>query len=243
MPLDEKQEESNPHAESAEIDRLMVFRFEHSLGKGIKARIKSLGCSWNSLHHGWLCPLERQDEVQQAIQAAELTCSMQKVAFPKGMIPKDPKIAGKQSHLEILEEQIYKQERQLLQDVYQYDSNLRPEDFSEPSHEEGKSPDRIQIEKDFHNRWVDLQKFNEQAERLREEIAHLKTSKDEKIFDPAAPLLIADALISEQFLWNKQHRTLQYCSDLFWQWDGVKEECGRSFMTTCEMQKRRPIGA
>lgn len=49
----------------------------------------------------------------------------------------------------------------------------------------------------------------------------LETEIKEKIFDPCAPLLIVDSLIREQFLWE-QHRTLHYCSNIFWRWDGVK---------------------
>lgn len=49
----------------------------------------------------------------------------------------------------------------------------------------------------------------------------MNTDSGEKIFDSGAPLLIADALIKEQFLWQG-HRTLHYCSDMFWRWDGVR---------------------
>src|SRR5690242_6197446 len=115
------QPEGREQERSPEIERFAVFRFEHGLGKGIKARIKSLGCSWNTLHQGWICSLEKKDEIQKAVHDARLVCSMQIVDLPKGMIPPNPKIAAKQSRLEILEEQAYKEEQQLLQDVYRYD--------------------------------------------------------------------------------------------------------------------------
>jgi putative DNA primase/helicase len=219
---DMNQPEGREQERSPEIERFAVFRFEYGLGKGIKARIKSLGCSWTTLHHGWICPLEKQDEVKKAIHDASLVCSTQIIDLPKGMIPPNPKIAGKRSRLEILEEQVYKEEQQLLQDVYRYDPTLRPEDFAEMPAEEGKTQYRIRAEKDFHDRWTALRKTKEEVEQARKEITHLEADKGEKIFDPDAPLLIVDALIKEQFLWKNQHRTLHYCSDMFWRWNGMK---------------------
>lgn len=70
--------------------------------------------------------------------------------------------------------------------------------------------------------WFYLKKTKEATVQLRNKISHLKEDIGEKIFDPDAPLLIADALIREQFLWNEQHKTLHYCSDIFWRWDGMK---------------------
>lgn len=217
----ENQREGSRQEQSAEVDRFAVFRFQHSLGKGIKNRIKSLGCSWNALYRGWLCPITKQEEVQKTIQVAHLQCEVQTLSLPKGIIPLDPKIANRQSRLEILEEQIYKDDTQLLKDVYRYDETLRPEDFAQPPCEEEKSLERIRIERDFHDRWTALQKKRKSAEHVRRELSHLNTDSGEKIFDSSAPLLIADALVKEQFLW-KEHRTLYYCSDTFWQWDGVK---------------------
>lgn len=203
-----------------EIERFVVFRFPTRLGKGIKNRLKSLGCSWNPLFQGWICPLFKEKEVQHAIDAAKVKCSIQIVSLPKGSIPTDPKIASSEAKIEILEKNYYNVDTQLLQDVYSYDPSLRPYDFSEPSNEEGKSPERIRIEVDFHNRWQDLQKLKADLENARDEFSHLK-SDSEKVFDPKAPLLIADALIQSHFLFN-DIRTLQYCSDAFWEWDGVK---------------------
>lgn len=207
--------------EETEIDRFAVFRFAHSLGKGIKARIKSFGCSWNVLYHGWLCSLAKQREVQQAIQEAGLQYGVQLLSLPKGTIPTDPKLAGRQSRLEILEEHLYTDDEQLFQDVYRYDTSLRPEDFSQPPCKEGKSSDKVLIERDFHIRWLALQEAKKTVEQAREELAHLNADPGEKIFDSGAPLLIADELIAKLFMW-KGHRILQYCSDIFWQWDGMK---------------------
>jgi hypothetical protein len=86
----------NPHdiLHQEGIERFIVFRFPHRLGAGIKSRLKSIGFSWNSLLHGWICPLHQEQVAQQAISKAQLECSTQIVPMPKGMIPSDPKIAG-----------------------------------------------------------------------------------------------------------------------------------------------------
>lgn len=221
MPADSKQPEELKVEHSSEIERFIVFRFGHALGKGFKNRIKFLGCSWSALHHGWLCSRINQAGVEKAIQEAGLKCAIQALSLPKGMIPSDPKIAGRQSRLEILEEQIFREDTQLLQDVYRYDSTLRPEDFVQPISEEGKSPERIRIERDFHDRWNELQKSRKAADQARKELSHLSADSGEKVFDSGAPLLIADALIKEQFQLN-EYRTLHFCSDTFWRWDGAK---------------------
>jgi len=207
--------------EPEESERFIVFRFEHALGKGIKSRIKSFGCTWSTLFHGWLCPLSMLDTVRQVIEAAKLHYEEQTVRLPKGMIPQNPRIGNRQTRLEILEEKNHKAYMQLLEDIYRYDSSLRPEDFTQLPSEEGKSEMAVTIERDFHDRWMALQETKGSAEQGRKELAHLQTDLGEKIFDPGAPLLIADALIKEQFLWE-EHRTLHYCSDTFWQWDQVK---------------------
>jgi putative DNA primase/helicase len=219
--MDNIEKKSTNQEKSQEVDQFILFRFTHGLGKGIKARIKSQGCSWYGPLRGWLCPLVKQEEVQKMIQVVCLQYEAQPLSLPRGVVPSDPKIASRQSRLEILEEQIYQNDRQLLQDVYQYDSALRPEDFAQPPCEDGKSPEKVHIEREFHKRRLALQKERETAERIRKELSHLSTDLGEKAFDSGAPLLIADALIKEQFLWQGQ-RTLQYCSDTFWQWDGVK---------------------
>jgi putative DNA primase/helicase len=204
-----------------EVESFIVFRFQHSLGRRIKGRIKSLGCSWNTLHHGWLCPLAKQEEVKQAIQDAQLQYDIQPVSLPQGVIPADPKIADRQVRLEILEERICRDDRLLLQDIYSYDASLRPEDFSEPPSVEGKNAEQLRIERSFYDRWIALQKTRVTIENIKQELSHLRIDKGEKVFDSNAPLLIADALIQEHFLSN-EHRTLQYCSDMFWRWNGIQ---------------------
>lgn len=213
----------NSHIDSPseEVESFTVFRFKHALGKGIKARIKSFGCSWNTLHHGWLCPHPMIEPVRKAIKDANLHHDEQNIRMPKGIISLNPKIAGCQMHLEILEEQLHKDDTQLLQDIYRYDVALRPEDFSQPPDEEGKSEAKIKMEKDFHLRQRALQKIRETVEQSRKELKHLQADSGEKIFDPGAPLLIAEAFIKEQFQ-EKENRTLHYCSGTFWHWNGVK---------------------
>ena len=60
------QPETLVQGQNEEIERFIVFRFSHRLGGRIKGRLKSFGCSWNSLLHGWVCPLHYEQEVQQA---------------------------------------------------------------------------------------------------------------------------------------------------------------------------------
>ncbi len=207
--------------ELKEIERFAVFRLQHRLGKGIKSRIKSLGCSWSTLHHGWLCPFSKQQEVQQEIEKSKLAYDVQTISLPMGMISSNPKITGRQSQLEILEIQTYKDEEQLLKDVYQYDPSLRPEDFALQPSEENKSAYQIQSELDFHRRWTTIQEEKEKAQRIREEISHLNADSGEKVLDSEAPLLSADTLIEQHFQLEGL-RTLQYCSNAFWRWEGSK---------------------
>lgn len=215
---------------SEEIESFIVFMFTHSLGKGIKARIKSLGCSWNTQHHGWLCPFTKQEAVIKALEDSNLNYKTYPAKFPKGMIPSDPKIAGRRSYLKILEKQSYEEDRQLLQDVYSYNLLLRPEDFITPLSEESKSLGQLRIEKDFYIRFSSLQEKKKEITRLRKELAHLDKDPEEKIFNSNAPLLIAKTLIQEHFLFEEE-RTLQYCSDSFWRWNGIKYiECEETAM-------------
>lgn len=210
-----------PQDQSEKAEYYAVFRCTYSLGKGIKNRIKSYGCSWNTLLHGWICPLARQEEVLKAFQDANLHCQTQSVSLPQGFIPADPKIANRQARLEILEEQLHQDDSKLFEDICLYDITLRPEDFSETPSEYGKDAHRYRIEKDFHARWLAIQGKKRELEQAKQEISHLSADPGEKIFDAAAPLLTAEALIEEQFLFKKQ-RTLQYCADVFWKWDGAK---------------------
>jgi len=208
-------------AQPEELERFSVFKVKHSLGTGIKSRMKGLGCSWNAMLRGWICPEVKQKEVQKILQEAKLHYEAQTVTLPKGIVPADPKMAGRQSHLQILEEEICKEDRQLLQDVCRYDLSLRPEDFAQVPPEESKSPSQLDIERDFNVRYADLQKKREEIEQARKELSHLNADQGNKILSSDAPLLIADALIQSCFLSNG-HRTLQYCLSTFWRWDGTK---------------------
>ena len=215
------QSEEPLQAQSEEIERFALFQFPHKLGNGVKSRIKSHGCNWNSLFHGWLCPFGKQKEVQMIIEEAKLNCDPRIVTLPKGMIPSDSKIAGRQTRLQILEEQVFKDERQLLGDIYLYNSDLRPEDFAQLQIEEGKSNFRIEVEREFHRRWIALQGMKEDIDLARKELTHLNTDPGDKILDHNAPLLVADSLIQQNFL-HQGNRTLQYCSDAFWSWNGIQ---------------------
>ncbi len=221
MSANVKQNQDHPQGDSQEIERFAVFRFSHRLGNGIKCRIKLRGCTWNPLYHGWLCPVIKQEEVEKELQEVKALYEVCIVPLPKGLIPSDPKIAGCQTHLIILEEQYHKENMKLLEDVYRYNASLRPEDFSHPLSEEEKSEEQVYQERDFHIRWGALQKTKDAIERARKELDHLNAHPGEKVFDSHAPLLIADALINERFLWN-EHRTIQYCSEAFWYWNGIK---------------------
>jgi putative DNA primase/helicase len=225
--------EDLPQDQKSQTEKVAVFRL-HKLGTGMKNRIKSLGCQWNTMLHGWVCTIDKQAEIQKILQEAGLQHDPQVMTLPKGVIPSDPKIASLQSRFEILEQQLHKSEILLLQDVYRYDPCLRPEDFAQPPPNEGKSSQKLLTEKDFHNRWAALQKKKEDIEQARKELSHLSTDPGEKRFDSDAPLLIAEALIQECFL-SQGHRTLQYCSDTFLEWNGSK------YVELCEEDIRKAI--
>jgi hypothetical protein len=140
MSLNINQSKDHLQAHSEEIEDFAIFRLPHSLHSGIKRRIKSLGCTWNVLLHGWICPIAKQEQVHNAIQEVNLTSEVQIIAMPKGVLPSDPKIAAHQARLQILEEKFHKEDRQLLQDIYLYNSLLRPADFAVPSSEEEPNP-------------------------------------------------------------------------------------------------------
>ena len=210
-----------PQEQKEEIERYVVFLFHHKLGQGIKNRIKASGCMWNALYHGWLCPFDRQQEVESALKEANLDYDLKNAVFPKGMIPSDPKIAGLQTRLDILEEQHYLDDRQLLQDVCLYNPNLRPEDFAEAPADVNKPPKELELEKALHERWLALQKTKKTIEQTRKALDHLSADPGDKIFDSEAPLLITDSLIQTSFLFNEA-RTLHYCSGAFWHWDRIK---------------------
>lgn len=207
--------------QSERIERFTLYKFDRGLGKGIKARIKSYGCNWNSLYHGWICPLSKQTEIQEILKDSRLDYETKTVPFPKGMISGDSKITGLQARLDILLDQVFNEDQQLLTDVYSYNKAMCPQDFAQAPIEGEKSIFQIQIERDFHERWMALQKKKEEIEQVREHLSNLEKDPGEKILDHDAPLLIADALIQQYFLYQN-HRTLQYCSNAFWQWNGVQ---------------------
>lgn len=207
--------------QSEEVEQFALFMFQGGLGKNIKSRIKSHGCLWNPLFQGWICPLSRQQQVQNIIQETKLGYKSRIISAPKGMISTDPRIAGRQSRLEILEMEAHREDKQLLEDVYRYNPSLRPDDFFELQDEVGKSSVQIQIEKEFHARWIVLKKLKEEIEQAKNELSHLCTDPGEKVLNHDAPLLIADSLIQKHFLY-KEHSTLQYCSDSFFRWNGIR---------------------
>lgn len=207
--------------QSEEVERFALFKFKHSLGKGIKNNIRSQGCFWNSLHKGWLCPIFKQNEVQVLLDNAKIGYEAREVSISKNLIQTDLRLANRQSRLDILVETTYQQERQLLEDVYLYDKSMRPEDFAVPLFEEGKSEVKLRFERDFHDRWNMIQKQKNEIEQLENEIERSTNEPGEKILDHEAPLSIAENLVHERFL-NEGFRTLQYCSDAFWHWDGVQ---------------------
>lgn len=215
------QSKESLQGQSEEVERFSLFRFQCSLGKGIKNHIKSYGCQWNSIFHGWICPLAKQKEVENIIEEAKLNCDISTVPLPKGMIPNNPKILGKESHLDILEKEVYKEGTQLLKDIFRYNASLRPEDFAKPQTEDEKTTIQIQIENDFHQRFITLEKKKDEVERTRIELTHLISDPGEKILSHDAPLLIVDSLIQRHFLYQES-RTLQHCSDSFWRWNGVQ---------------------
>ncbi len=112
--------ENPPQDKISKIEKVAVFRL-HKLGFGMKSRIKSLGCQWNAMLHGWVCAANKQIEIEKVLKEADLSYNIQLLSLPEGIIPSDPKIAAQQSRLEILEEQLYKSEMLLLEDVYRYD--------------------------------------------------------------------------------------------------------------------------
>ena len=125
----------------------------------------------------------------------------------KGDDPLDPKIAGRQAYLEISEEQLYKNYMKLFQDIIRYNPDLRPEDFAEAPSIGSKDSEQLRLERDFHNRWIALCKAREEMEKLRQELSHLSSDPGEKIFDSEAPLVIADALIKEHFLFEESENS------------------------------------
>lgn len=169
--------------QSDDVQEFGLFMSKHGLGNGIKSQIKAFGCHWNACFRGWICPMMFVDEVKKCFQQAHLFCEFKTVRLPKGSIPSNPHLARRQSRLDILLQQAYRDERQLLRDVYGYDPSLRPEDFSQSRDEEDKTVAQIRIERDFHQRWIDLQRKQEAIEKAKNELDHLLVDPEDKILD------------------------------------------------------------
>lgn len=208
--------------QSPGIERFILYQFSCGLGKGIKSRIKSCGCQWNGLYRGWLCPLGKAQQVEKHLHDAKLTFSARSVPFPEGMISSNPKIAGKEARLDILENEVFKEENDLLQIIVKYDRSLRPSDFAEPPSEENKSIAQIQIEKDFHLRVTEIAAKKDEIEKIRKELLQLKEAP-ELIVEGNAPVRSAEMIIKNRFS-DSDCRTLQYCIDSFWRWNGFNYE-------------------
>jgi putative DNA primase/helicase len=155
-------------------------------------------------------------EVKNCFQDARIECDFKTVRLPHGTIPVSPKIAQRESRLDILLTQAYQSERQLFQDIYAYDPSLRPEDFCQPLSEKNKTTAQIEVERAFYQKWMAIQKMKDEIDKLQKELSHMETDSSDKILDHADPLLIADAILS-QFCFQGD-RTLQYCVDAFWSW-------------------------
>ena len=207
--------------QSEAIEQFSLFRFQVALGKGIKNQIKSKGCQWNPMCHGWLCPTIMQNEIKDIIEMAGLDYESQMVSLQKGIISTNPKIYNRETRLDILEKEIYEEDKQLLIDIYRYDDALRPNDFAALPEKEGKTNIQTQIESDFHERCLAIEKKKKEAEHLRKELSHLNVDPGEKILNQEAPFLMVDLLIQELFIFQGA-RTLQYCSDSFWRWNGIQ---------------------
>lgn len=215
-------EPNDPLQEPSEkMETFVVFQFKHGLGQGIKRRIKSHGCSWNGGQRGWLCSPVKQNAVKKVLGELGLTYAMQTVSLPKGLIAPDPKIANLQAKLEILEEKFSKDSKKLTEDVYRYDTALRPEDFASPSSKENKSAGQVHMEQDFHERLQELQNLQEEIEKLRQRLFNPFPETADRIFDPRAPLMIAESLLQAHFL-HETHQILQYCGGTFWKWNRIK---------------------
>lgn len=204
-----------------ETDHFFALRFSAAVGKGVKANIKSIGCFYSYVFQAWLCPPLKLEEVKKVIACANLECYPHPVKIPKGIVSSDSQINGRETRLAILESTVFTEEKLFLMDVYRYSKDLRPEDFSEAPIEESKSSIQFKIEYDFHLRWKALQKHKEEIQQLRLDLASLNEDIGIKIFDKDEPLVIVDELIKAHFLYQ-DIRTIHYCLDSFWQWDGKK---------------------
>lgn len=206
---------------SSEVDCFTAFKFPGKIGNGLKNKIKSLGCVYNSLHAAWLCPIIKEEEVKKSWNAAKMVAQVYRVQMPRGSVSPDPKIANRQTRLDILQDQVYREKRLLFTDVCSYNSNFRPEDFAEPPSEEGKTTDQIQKEADFHERYTVLKSEEEKVEELVNELSALHLDPGVKRFDSRSPTPIAKSILKELF--EHEHcLILRYCHGTFWKWKKAK---------------------
>lgn len=182
---------------SLPTEQFFMYQFCHSLGKGAKALIKSHGCQWSSLHKGWLCPIDNFLKIEKVLNEASFQFKKQPVLLPQGFISSNPKVASIQTRLDILEEDVYKEDASLLVDVVNYNPSLRPTDFEELPTESNKSETQVLIERDCHLRYRAQQYKKEEIERLRAELFTLSHDPCEKIIDSEAPLKTAEMFLRQ----------------------------------------------
>lgn len=202
--------------QSDDLDRFVLFKFQSSLGKGIKNRIKSNGCLWNDVFRAWIAPIKDKKAVESIFRENNISYEIKEISAPNSIIPKDAKTANLQTCSEILLRKIFDEERELLADVYQYDSSLRPEDFKNPPSIEEKTEVQIQLENDFHRRFLDLEKQKEKQKSIN----NIISDQSEKILCHDAPVNTAKFLIKDSFS-HQEERTIQFCSNSFWLWKGT----------------------
>ncbi len=213
--------EDNPRTylrqQSCDLECFVLFKFLKPLRKGIKDRIKSQGCRWNEIYQDWLAlPIDRKS-IEGILQESHIHYETKEITIPKGIIPKDVKTANLQTCSEILLRKNFDEDKELLTDIYRYDSSLRPEDFKNQPLVEGKTEAQIQIENDFHRRFLDLEAQKEKQKSLNLIIS----DKSEKILSPNNPMENAKSLIQSCFS-EQGTRTLYFCSNSFWLWNGIQ---------------------
>lgn len=198
-----------------DIEHFVLFNLKRSLPKGIRNQIKKIGCFWNPMFSGWIIPLLNGYLIEQILTKNQIEYESKVVKVPKDLIPKEVKKANLNTYSEILLNQIYLKENELLKDVYRYDSSCRPGDFQNLPSKEGKTPITIQFETDFHQRYLELKSQKEKLNQINEIIS----DNSEKILTIGAPVDTVKSLIENIFS-HQDIRTIQFCSNTFWQWNG-----------------------
>lgn len=203
--------------QSCDLECFVLFKLLKPLSKGIKNRIKLKGCRWNELYRAWItAPIDRTN-IEAILQENHITYEVREISTPKSIISKDTKTANLQTCSEILLRKIFDEDRELLKDVYRYNSSYRPEDFKNPPSAEDKDDTQIQIEKDFHRRFIDLEK----QKKKQKSLYLIISDQSEKILSHDAPVDNAKLLIQRCFT-TQGIRTLLFCSNSFWQWDSFQ---------------------